>query len=186
MSIRLRKRTTRAIKEKQSAYCGRKSREDIMKLLDISSAVVWVDFITIALHKLFNLGRSLDKWYSQFGIVAVISDCLVIVLGIMIAQFISPNASTLVLAGLSIIVQLVHDVAFYLFVILGVPKGQNSMIDLFKEYANENSWKILVADSTMIGSTVILADLLSEYSDSVTSFIGLLGAYALTYIIYTR
>jgi uncharacterized protein YacL len=157
-----------------------------MKLLDISSAVVWVDFITIALHKLFNLGRSLDKWYSQFGIVAVLSDCLVIVLGILIAQFIMPNASTLVLAGVSIAVQLVHDYLFYILVILGVPKGQNSMIDLFKEYARENSWKILAADSAMIGSTVILADLLSEYSENVVSFVGLLGVYALTYIIYTR
>ena len=157
-----------------------------MKLLDISSAVVWVDFITIALHKFFNFGRSLDKWYAQFGIVAVISDCLVIVLGILIAQFIVPGASTLILAAVSIAVQIVHDYLFYILVILGVRKGQNSMIDLFKEYASENSWKILVADSTMIGSTVILADLLSEYSDNVTSFIGLLGAYALTYIIYTK
>jgi hypothetical protein len=157
-----------------------------MKLLDISSAVVWVDFITILLHKFFDFGRSLDKWYAQFGIVAVISDCLVIVLGILIAQFIVPGGSTLVLAAVSIVVQLVHDYLFYILVILGVPKGQNSMIDLFKEYSRENSWKILVADSTMIGSTVILADLLSEYSDSVTSFIGLLGVYALTYIIYTK
>lgn len=157
-----------------------------MKLLDISSAVVWVDFFTIVLHKFFDFGRSLDKWYAQFGIVAVISDCLVIVLGILIAQFIVPGAPTLTLAGVSIVVQLIHDYLFYILVILGVPKGQNSMIDLFKEYAKENSWKILVADSTMIGSTVILADLLSEYSDAVTSFIGLLGAYALTYIIYTK
>ena len=157
-----------------------------MKLLDISSAVVWVDFITILLHKFFNFGRSLDKWYAQFGFVAVISDCLVIILGILIAQFIVPGAPTLTLAAVSIVVQLVHDYLFYILVILGVPKGQNSMIDLFKEYSRENSWKILVADSTMIGSTVILADLLSEYSDAVTSFIGLLGAYALTYIIYTR
>lgn len=157
-----------------------------MKLLDISSAVVWVDFITIALHKFFNFGRSLDKWYAQFGFVAVISDCLVIILGILIAQFLVPGASTLVLAVVSIVVQLVHDYLFYIVVILGVPKGQNSMVDLFKEYAKENTWKILVADSTMIGSTVVLAELLSEYSDAVTSFIGLLGAYALTYIIYTR
>lgn len=157
-----------------------------MKLLDIGSAVVWVDFITIVLHKFFNFGRSLDAWYAQFGIVAVLSDCLVIVLGILIAQFIVPGSSTLVLALVSIVVQIVHDYLFYVFVILGVPKGQNSMIDLFKSYAKENSWKILVADSTMIGSTVILADLLSEYSDAVTSFIGLLGAYSLTYIIYTK
>ena len=157
-----------------------------MKLLDIGSAVVWVDFITIALHKFFNFGRSLDAWYAQFGIVAVLSDCLVIILGILIAQFIVPGASTLVLAAVAIVVQLVHDYLFYILVILGVPKGQNSMIDLFKQYARENSWKILVADSTMIGSSVILADLFSEYSDSVTSFIGLLGVYALTYIIYTK
>lgn len=157
-----------------------------MKLLDISSAVVWVDFITIAIHKFFNLGKSLDVWYSKFGIVAVISDCLVIVLGILIAQFLVPGSSTLVLTAVSIAVQLVHDYLFYLFVILPIPKGHNAMIDLFKSYATENSWKILVADSAMIGSTVVLADLLSEYSDAVTSFIGLLGAYALTYIIYTR
>lgn len=157
-----------------------------MELLHIGSAVVWVDFITIALHKLFNLGNSLDKWYGKFGIMAIISDCLVIVLGILVAQFIVPNANTVTLAGVSIIVQLVHDILFYLLVILGVPRGQNSMIDLFKEYANENSWKILVADSTMIGSTVLIADVLKSYSNKVVSFIGLLGAYALTYIIYTK
>ena len=157
-----------------------------MKLTDIGSAVVWVDFITIALHKFFNLGRSLDKWYSKFGIVAVISDCLVIVLGILIAQFLVPSAGLLMLVVASIGVQLVHDYLFYLFVILPIPKGHNSMIDLFKEYATENSWKILAADSAMIGSTVVIADWLSEMRSDVVSFIGLFGAYALTYIIYTR
>lgn len=157
-----------------------------MQLLDISSAVVWVDFFTIAIHKVFNLGSSLDKWYGRFGIVAVISDCLVIVLGILIAQFISPSASTPMLALISVVVQLVHDYLFYILVILGVPKGQNSMVDLFKEYATENSWKILVADSIMIGSTVFIADILSTYGNDIVTFIGLLGVYALTYIIYTK
>lgn len=157
-----------------------------MNLTNIGSAVVWVDFFTILLHKFFNFGRSLDKWYAQFGIVAVISDCLVIVLGILIAQFLVPGAPALTLAVVSIVVQLIHDYLFYIFVILGIPKGHNRMIDLFKEYSVENSWKILLADSTMIGSTVILADLLSEYSEKVVSFVGLLGVYALTYVMYTK
>jgi hypothetical protein len=157
-----------------------------MKLTDIGSAVVWVDFFTIVLSKVFNLGNSLNKWYANFGIVAVISDCLVIVLGILIAQFIAPGSNAITLAGLSIVVQIVHDVVFYYAVILGVPRGQNSMIDLFKSYAVENSWKILVADSAMIGSTVLLADYLSTLKASHTTFIGLLGVYALTYIIYTK
>jgi uncharacterized protein YacL len=157
-----------------------------MNLTEIGSAVVWVDFFTILLSKVFHLGKSLDKWYATFGILAIISDCLVIVLGIMIAQFIAPGVNTITLAGVAIVVQIIHDVLFYYAVILGVPRGQNSMIDLFKEYAIENSWKILVADSIMIGSTVLLAGYLSKLKASHTSFIGLLGVYALTYIIYTK
>ena len=157
-----------------------------MNLLEVASAVVWVDFFTIVLSKVFNLSNSLDKWYAKFGIVAVISDCLVIVLGIMIAKFIFPSASLLTLIILAIVVQLIHDILFYYLVILRVPKGQNKMIDVFKEYSIENSWRILLADSIMIGSTVLLADYLSTLKTSYTSFVGLLGMYALTYIIYTK
>lgn len=154
-----------------------------MNLLHISSAVVWVDFITIVLSKVFHLGRTLDVWYKEFGIVAVISDCLVIVLGILIAQLFFP---TFPLVPTAIAIQLVHDILFYLLVILPIPVGHNAMIDLFKSYASENSWKILLADSLMIGSTVVLADYLTYVKSSHVIFIGLLGAYALTYIIYTK
>jgi len=157
-----------------------------MNLVEIGSAVVWVDFFTILLSKVFHLGKSLDKWYANFGSVAILSDCLVIVLGILIAQFLAPNVNTITLAGIAIGIQLIHDVLFYYLVILGLPRGQNSIIDLFKDYAVENSWKILVADSAMIGSTVLLADYLSTLKASHTSFIGLLGVYALTYIMYTK
>jgi hypothetical protein len=129
-----------------------------------------------------NLGNSLTKWYAEFGIVAVISDCLVIVLGILVAQMSFPKYP-LVLAAIG--VQLVHDILFYLFVILPTPRGQNKMIDLFKEYATENSWKILAYDSLMIGSTVLLAQQLAKMKNSSVTLIGLLGVYSLTYIIYS-
>jgi hypothetical protein len=87
------------------------------------------------------------------------------------------------LALTSIGIQLVHDVLFYLLVILPVPLGHNAMIDLFKRYATENSWKILPYDSLMIGSTVVLG---SQLTGEWTPFIGLLGLYALSYIVYTR
>jgi hypothetical protein len=50
-------------------------------------------------------------------------------------------------------------VFFYAVVIQGLPEGENSMIDVFKLYANEGSWKILVADGLMITSVVALAHL---------------------------
>jgi len=157
-----------------------------MKLLSIASAVVWVDFITIILSKFFHLGRSLDKWYQQFGIVAVLSDCLVIVLGILLALILFPDASLRTLIVAVIIIQLVHDILLYKLVIEPLPVGTNQIIDLFKEYATENSWKILVADSIMIGSTVVLANYLDSVSTLLSSFIGLLGVYSLSYIIYTK
>lgn len=157
-----------------------------MKLLDILSAVVVVDFVTIVLSKVFHLGKSLDTWYAKFGMTAVLSDCLVIVLGILLALLIDPKASLFSLVLLAVFIQIVHDILFYLAVILPVPKGQNDMIDLFKEYASENSYKIVVADSLMIGSTVLLADMLSKIEQPVVTFIGFLATYALTYIIYTH
>jgi hypothetical protein len=157
-----------------------------MDLLHISSAVVWVDFFVIVLSKFYSMTKSLDVWYQQFGIVAVISDCLVIVLGILLAQFINPRSTVSSLAITSVVVQLVHDYLFYNGVIQQVPRGQNAMIDLFKKYSSEGGYKILLADSAMIGGTVYLADYLTSVSRDQVIFIGLLGVYALTYIIYTK
>lgn len=157
-----------------------------MDLLHISSAVVWIDFLVILLSKFYQMTTALDVWYKQFGIVAVISDCLVIVLGILLAQFISPNASVTGLAVLSVVIQLIHDILFYVGVILPIPKGHNSMIDLFKKYSEEGGYKILLADSGMIAGTVFLADHLRSYTKDVVTFVGLLGVYALTYILYTK
>jgi hypothetical protein len=157
-----------------------------MDLLHISSAVVWVDFITMALSKVFSMTKSLDVWYQKFGIVAVLSDCLVIILGIMIAQFITPFGDVTALAATSVAVQLVHDFLFYIGVILPIPRGHNEMIDLFKRYASEGSYKILIADAAMISGSVYLADKFTDYKRETVTFIGLLGVYALTYILYTR
>jgi hypothetical protein len=157
-----------------------------MNLLHISSAAVWVDFLVILISRFYPMTTALDTWYKQFQAVAVINDCLVIILGILLAQFIYPKANVTTLALVSIIIQVIHDSLFYVGVILPLPKGHNVMMDLFKKYAQEGGYKIILADSAMIGSTVFLADHLSNYSFEIVSFIGLLGVYALTYMIYTR
>lgn len=151
-----------------------------MDFLSIASAVVWVDFFTILLSKYVDLGTSLNLWYQQFGIVAVISDCLVIVLGIMLAQLFFPRYNLLLTA---VVIQIIHDILFYLLVISPLPIGTNKMIDLFKSYSSENSYKIIIADSIMMASTVLIAQ---QLHGKFVPFIGLLGVYALTYIIYTK
>lgn len=155
-------------------------------MLAILSAVVWVDFFTMLASKYVPMGASLNKWYDQFGIVAVASDCLIIVLGILLAKILFPTATGWNLILIAIIIQILHDLVFYFFIVKPLPTGTNKMIDLFKEYGSENGWKIVAYDSFMIGSTLLLADALEEHGVQVQSFVGLLGTYALTYILYTR
>jgi uncharacterized protein YacL len=157
-----------------------------MKLLQISTAVLWVDFFVIALSKVFPMTTALDSWYKQFGIVAVMSDVLVIILGILLAQFIKPTADTHTLAITSIIIQVIHDSLFYVGVILPIPRGHNAMIDLFKKYSNEGGYKILLADAAMIGGSVYLADYFHSLRTEHVVFLCLLAVYAITFILYTK
>jgi uncharacterized protein YacL len=155
-------------------------------MLSILSAVVWVDFFTMLASKYIPMTRSLNKWYDQFGIVAVASDCLIIVLGVLLAKMLFPSATGWNLVFFAVLIQLVHDVVFFFFIVKPLPTGTNRMIDLFKEYGSEGGWKILAFDSFMMASTVLLADVIEEYSALEQSFVGLLGVYALTYVLYTK
>jgi uncharacterized protein YacL len=151
------------------------------------TATAIVDFVVIVLSKFFPLTKALGTWYSKFGVVAVASDILIIVLGIALAMLLFPGIHGWALVTTSIIIQIIHDVLFYVLIIQGVPSGQNAVIDLFKQYAAEGSWKIIVADSAMIGSSAFLMELLqNNLTFDQIGFIGALVAYALSYIIYTK
>ena len=151
------------------------------------TATAIVDFAVIVISKLFPLTKSLGTWYADFGVVAVASDILIIVLGIALAILISPGISGWNLVGLAVLIQVVHDVLFYVGVIRGVPAGQNKIIDLFKKYAAEGSWKIILADAAMVGSSVLLMEYLeNNISDDSIRFTGILAVYSLLYIIYTK
>ena len=83
-----------------------------MDILAVCVAAIWVDFITISLSKVFDFGQTLKRWYAQFGPVAVINDTLVIVLGILVAEFLFPKASLPFLVLAVIAIQIIHDVLF--------------------------------------------------------------------------
>ena len=150
------------------------------------AATAWVDFLVIVLSKVFPLTKSLATWYADFGLVAIGSDILIIVLGIALAMFLAPNASGLALIGVAVAIQLVHDILFY-GVILVVPPGQNRILDLFKRYAAEGSWKSLRADAAMVAGSVWLMETLDAWlTDDQVVWTGLLGLYSLLYILYTK
>jgi hypothetical protein len=151
------------------------------------TATAWVDFAVIVLSKFVPLTKALGTWYADFGVAAVGADVLIIVLGIALAKLIFPGIYGSALIVVAVGIQLVHDILFYLLVIQGVPAGQNRIIDLFKQYAAEGSWKILVADAAMVTASVMLMERLeARHSPDEITFLGILAVYSLIYILYTR
>jgi hypothetical protein len=158
-----------------------------MSLTSLLTATAWVDFAVIVLSKFVHLTNALGTWYADFGMNAVGADVLIIVLGIYLVQLLFPGIHGWNLVAGAVSVQLIHDVLFYFLVILGVPEGQNKIIDLFRRYSGEGSWKILLADASMVTASVLLMEYLdNNVPDNWIAFLGILALYSLIYIIYTK
>jgi hypothetical protein len=154
-----------------------------MDLLSLTTAAIWVNFFTVVLAKYTFNGVAIKQWYSQFQYVAVLSDVLSLMIGVMLAHVLFPKVNLIVAA---VIVQVIHDLLFGGVVLSLIPTGHNSMIDLFKTYAVESSYGILLYDSLMMVLGVLLMNYLSTMKKEIVTLLALIGAYALTYIIYTK
>ena len=157
-----------------------------MDVLSLLVSAIIIEFLVICSVNLIQTGRSIYDWYKKFGTVAVTSDICSVVIGIMLAHFALPNASLLTLVIAGIVVQMIHDTLFFFFFVKPIPQGTNSVIDMFKNYASENSYTILFADAAIIASTILLYSVVKEQSKELIAFLGFSGIYAITYIMYTN
>jgi len=157
-------------------------------------AVLVIDLIVIFLTKYPGMNpsfkvTSLNEWYTKFGISAVASDVLSILIGLMVTRYIYTTMNLknpLLFLLILVLFQVAHDIFFYTQVILKMPKGHNQMIDVFKSYADENGAKVLVADAIMMVSSAVLASALKSSEGHVTIATLLITLYSITYIIYTN
>jgi hypothetical protein len=154
-----------------------------MNLLPLSTAVIWIEFLTVALAKYAFNGSAIKNWYDKFQSVAVLSDYLSVMIGILLGKFLMPSLPLLYSA---LIVQVLHDILFYILVLTPMPTGHNAVIDLLKTYSKQAGVGIILYDSLMIGSSVVLYETIQNYSNSSLILSLLIGIYALTYIVYTK
>jgi len=171
------------------------SKSNIGTFGTILVAVIIVDLIVLFLIRYGPgfFGRQINVWYNKFGLNAVIADVLSIVLGFLIAQYIYRSAifptygwSLPLFIGTLLVVQLVHDLLFNFAIIQPIPKGHNGMIDVFKSYSNDNGAKILLADSSMMIGSALIASVLYSYPAATTIFAGALATYAVPYVLTTQ
>lgn len=167
-------------------------------LVYIFLAVLFIDVVVIFLVRFFPdfFGSPINRWYDLFGLNAVIADVGIIVIGFVIARYVytgwvkrkftEGKWSAAWFTGTTVGVQLIHDLLFYFGVITQVPRGQNSMMDVFKDYAASGGTKILGADAAMMVGSSIVAILLKGMSSHLVAAFGIVVAYALPYILYTK
>jgi len=171
------------------------SKSNIGTFGTILVAVIIVDLIVLFLIRYGTgfFGKEINVWYNKFGLNAVIADVLSIVLGFLIAQYIYRSAifptygwSLPLFIGTLLVVQLVHDLFFSFGIIQPIPKGHNGMIDVFKSYSVENGAYILLADSSMMIGSALIASALYSYPAATTIFAGALATYAVPYVLTTQ
>lgn len=162
-----------------------------LDFIQIFTAVFIVDFIVILIAKKTNkFGKVINVWYDQLGMTAVMLDVFIIVIGIIITRYIFTyfqipfNATYFILIAL--IVQLIHDILLYLLVIVPSQKGTSQVLDIYKDYANENGALILFADSAMVLASCLIAMLLKQQNYHLSMSLLIITIYIIPYFIYKK
>ena len=157
-------------------------------------AIFFVDVFVLFLVRYFPdfFGKTLNDWYTDFKFTAILSDVLIILLGFIIARYvytrwIKPRYgwNPLIFLALLIGVQVVHDILFYLAIILPIPVGHNQVIDLFKKYSRAGP-KIIAGDAVLMLASALVAFYYKSQPSHVAVTASVLALYNATYILYTK
>jgi len=157
-------------------------------------AILFVDTFLIFLVRFYPdiFGKPINQWYDDFGLAAVLSDVSIIAIGIAITRYIYTSFfmeqegwSIWYFIGLAVVIQVVHDLAFAFGIVEKIPKGHNSMIDVFKAYV-QGGPKIILTDAFMVASSIGIAAALKNQDFHYTGSLALVTMYSLSYILFTN
>ena len=156
--------------------------------LPILSSVLITDLFVILLMNLkFIKSRVLKEWYDKYNLSAILCDILIIFIGIIIARYvyykIFKSYSLYKFVGLAVCIQVIHDILFYQ-VVTSIPRGANRMIDTFKDYGKEVSYKAILSDSAMMVMAAIIASYLAGESLNKNIIVLVVSVYVLPYLLY--
>jgi uncharacterized protein YacL len=156
--------------------------------LPLFNAVLITDLFVIFLLNITVIkSKVLRQWYSQYNLSAVIADVLIILIGLIITRaiyyYVFDSFSLLKFIILAVIVQVTHDILFYIF-FSNIPRGVNKMIDTFKDYANDVSYKAILADSGMMIMACLIASYLVNKNTNTNIIVLISFIYLLPYLLY--
>ena len=156
--------------------------------LPLFNAVLITDlFVILLLNTKVIKSHVLKKWYLQYNLSAVIADVLIILIGLIITRaiyyYVFDSFSILKFIILAVLVQITHDILFYVL-FSNIPRGVNKMIDTFKDYATDVSYKAILADSGMMIMSCLIAFYLVNKNTNTNIIVLISFVYLLPYLLY--
>jgi len=161
---------------------------NINDYLPLFNAVLITDlFVIFLLNTGVIKSQVLRQWYSQYNLSAVIADVLIILIVLIITRaiyyYVFDSFSIVKFVILAVILQITHDILFYVF-FSNIPRGINKMIDTFKDYANDVSYKAILADSGMMIMSCLIASYLVNKNKNTNIIVLISFLYLLPYLLY--
>ena len=157
--------------------------------------------ISIVFFTPYFQSNMLKTWYKNYRLSAVIADTLILVIGIIITRWIyykfeikrrlvKANMNTefvnlIIFLTILVGVQILHDYLFYL-AFTNIKTGTNKMLDLFKHYAKEVSYKAILGDSFMIIIAGILSSIFNKWGYNSNIIVFVVLTYLTPYIIWAK
>ena len=161
---------------------------NINDYLPLLNSVLITDlFVILLLNTSVIKSTVLRKWYSNYNLSAVIADVLIILIALIITRaiyyYVFDSFSIVKFVILAVIVQIIHDLLFYI-IFSNIPRGVNKMIDTFKDYANEISYKAILGDSCMMIMSCLIASYLVNKNTNTNIIVLISFLYLLPYLLY--
>jgi len=156
--------------------------------LPLFNAVLITDLFVIFLSntKIID-SKVLREWYAKYNLSAVIADVFIILIALIITRaiyyYVFDRFSIVNFIILAVVVQVIHDLLFSLFFSI-VPRGFSKMLDTFKDYAKEASYKAILSDSGMMILSCLLASYLVNQSTNTNMITFVVIVYLLPYFLY--
>ena len=156
--------------------------------LPLLNGVLITDLIVILLLNTRTIrSKVLNQWYLKYNLSAVMSDVFIILLAFIVTRYIYyyvfESYSLFKFIILAVAVQICHDILFYIL-FSNIPRGVNQMMDTFKDYANELSYKAILGDSTMMIVSAFISAYLYKQNKNTTIIVLILSLYVLPYLLY--
>ena len=133
--------------------------------------------------------NTLREWYKKYQLSSVLADVTIVMLGFILTRFIimllNIKSNIFIFFGIFLVLQIIHDILFYVF-FMNLPKKTNAMIDFFKLYAKEASYKAILGDSWMIFIAYVAALLFSKISINFNIIILIIMLYITPFFLNTK